>query len=184
MKIPAKITGNGVELLPARAEHAEFLLEIRNAPHKSQFLHRGAITLAQQIAWMQAQDVAQNHIYFISHDKATRLPIGTIRIYDEKLELNSVSIGSWVMLDRTPAKLGLETLALAVQYIDYLGFTHCHFGIHRDNTSVIKFHRNLGACISEETSDGLVLHNSPKNFLHHLTNRYKVALNHPLCVFE
>ena len=184
MKTPKKIIGNRVDLLPAGAEHAEFLLQLRNTPHKSQFLHQGATTLEQQQAWMRAQDLAQNQIYFICADKATQLPIGSIRLYDEKPELNSVSIGSWIMLDRTPPKMGLECMALAVQYMDYLGFANGHFDIHRDNASVIKFHSNVGSTVFKTNAEGLVLHNTPKNFLHYLSTRYKLAFNPTLCVIE
>ena len=176
MKAPKKITGNRVELLPAQAEHAEFLLRLRNAPHKSQFLQQGASTLEQQKAWMREQDALGKHIYFVAYDKATQLPIGSVRIYDEQADCSSISIGSWVILDDTPARLSLEVLALAVQYVGFLGFENIHFGVHRNNTSSIKFHSQLGVQNSGANAHEIIFRTTPENFLQGLLTRYRLQL--------
>jgi RimJ/RimL family protein N-acetyltransferase len=128
---------------------------------------------------MEQQDNAGTHIYFIAYDKASGHPIGAVRIYDQQSEHNSVSIGSWVMLDHTPSTLSLETLALAVYYIDFLGFPLCHFAVHPGNRSVLRFHQKLGASIQDAQADSIALINDPKVFLQRLGAHYKLALSSP-----
>lgn len=184
MKAPRKITGNQVELRLAQTDHAEFLLNLRNAPHKSRFLQQGARTLEQQKAWMEAQDAESKHMYFVAYDKNTGFPIGSVRIYDEQTESGSVSVGSWVMLDNTPVKLSLETLALAVQYVDFLGFQNINFGVHKDNVSSIKFHSKLGVQKNGSGAHEFIFSTSPKNFLEHLLARYQLTLHPHSCISE
>lgn len=175
-----RILGHLVDLTPAQVEHAQWILDLRQAAHKSPYLSPSVTSAAEQMQWMQEQNTLGAHLYFIAQDKETGRAIGTVRIYDETHNPRSVSIGSWVMADGTPAKKSLETLALAVQYIDRLGFKHCHFGIHADNQSVLQFHRKMGANISGQNTSGWVLSNTPSFFLQQLCQRYRIALASPI----
>lgn len=174
------ILGHLVNLVPAQPEHAQWILTLRKAAHKSPYLSPSVTTAVQQVQWMQEQNALGAHLYFIAQDKETGQAIGTVRIYDETQHPHSVSIGSWVMSDDTPTKKSLEALALAVQYIDYLGFNHCHFGVHTDNQSVLQFHRKMGATASSQKATGWILSNAPTVFLQRLCLRYQITLLHPI----
>ena len=82
------------------------------------------------------------------------------------------------MQDGTPPKSSLEALNLVVQYILYLGFEDCHFGVQADNHSVLNFHRKLGAQQTTLDGSGLFLQNQSRVFLNKMQNRYGLPSSH------
>ena len=179
MDKPQYLIGQRVRLRLAQTSDAAFIWQLRHIAHKATFLNTSTDTIAAQADWLEKSQADTNQIYFIIEDLKTPKPQGTIRIYDAiSTPKPSISIGSWVMQDGTPPKSSLEALNLVVQYILYLGFEDCHFGVQADNHSVLNFHRKLGAQQAHLEGSGLLLQNQPRLFLNKMQNRYGLPSNH------
>lgn len=179
MDKPQYLIGQRVRLRLAQTSDAAFIWQLRQTSHKAAFLHAGSATIAAQAEWITQSQADAEQIYFIVEDIKSYKPLGTIRIYDAvSTPKPSISIGSWVMQDGTPPKSSLEALNLVVQYILYLGFEDCHFGVQADNHSVLNFHRKLGAQQAHLEGSGLLLQNQPRLFLNKMQNRYGLPSNH------
>jgi RimJ/RimL family protein N-acetyltransferase len=141
---------------------ANFILSLRNDPKLNTFLSPTDQALSKQKSWIKEYIIRQNsgmEFYFIiSHQNSN---VGTVRLYDFKD--NSFCWGSWLIRPGTNARVALKSTALVYELgFNILLFGNAHFDVRKENQSVNKFHRRLGAKQVDE---------DPLNYYYNITNQ-------------
>ena len=142
-------TGKLVHFREVEIGDAEFLLDLRTNPKKSQFLNPTVNDLQRQKLYIESYKARQEDWYFVLEDKSG-IAIGCIRIYN--IEGNQFTIGSWIMTETAPELAGLEATILTYQFaFEYLGLETCLFDVRKENRKVLRFHKLYGARVISET---------------------------------
>jgi len=180
MKQAQKIIGRRMMLIAAEPEkHAAFILGLRLQERKSRYLSGQAPSVAEQIAWMQARDKLPNDAYFVIYEIAhPDTPLGTIRLHDVIPEQNSIRVSSWVMIDGVAPKKTLEALALALEYAIDAGYPNCHYEVHKNTPTTLRFYTKLGTHIAGETAHTLILRVALPDFLRNMSAIYHMPAQH------
>ena len=179
MKQAQKIIGRRMMLLAAKPEHAAFILNLRLQERKSRYLSGQAPSLSEQIAWMQAREKLPNDAYFVICEVGKPdTPLGTIRLHDVQHETNSVRVSSWVMVDGVAPKKTLEALALALEYAVHSGYPNCHYEVHKNTPTTLRFYTKLGTHIAGEKANTLLLRVALPDFLCNMSTIYHMPAAH------
>jgi RimJ/RimL family protein N-acetyltransferase len=151
-----RIGGRSIDLRPAEADDAEFVLKLRLDPALNTHLSATTPALEPQREWIRRARLDPAQYYFIIEDKQGQ-PVGTVRIYD--LQPDSFCWGSWILQPGAPRKAAIESALLVYEFAFYrLGFARCHFDVRKQNTRVVDFHQRFGAKIVGETADDHLFH--------------------------
>lgn len=147
-----------IHLRPVRSEDAEYIFSLRTDERYNQHLSPPPNSTAEQAAWIShylAREQRGSEYYFVIwNNKGCRC--GTVRLYD--MRQNSFCWGSWI-LDSNKTRYAAIESALLVYRIgfDFLGFAQSHFDVRIDNTNVIKFHKRMGAQITNKDTENVFM---------------------------
>lgn len=135
---------------------AAFILSLRNDPAKGKNLSPTDQSLSAQEAWLRSYEqrrAASRELYFIIEHAAR--PVGTVRLYDYRLSVDSFCWGSWIVAAGAPPMVAYRS-ALLVYDLAFgcLGFSRAHFDVRQANASVWRFHEKMGAkLVGEDALD-------------------------------
>ena len=180
MKQAQKIIGRRMMLIAANPEkHAAFILQLRLQERKSRYLSGQPPSVAEQIAWMQARERLADDAYFVICEVGTPdTPLGTIRLHDVIPEEHSIRVSSWVMADGVAPKKTLEALALALEYAIHAGYPNCHYEVHKNTPTTLRFYTKLGTHIAGEKTNTLILGVALPDFLRNMSTIYHMPAAH------
>ena len=162
------VRGSNIFLREANLGDSEFILMLRTDPERSAHISETEPDIEKQMDFMAHYFRSTADFYFIISDWENK-PLGTVRLYNPGSD--SFCWGSWLISTGAPASVAVESALLLYDF----GFFSLHYRIARfdarkENTSVVRFHKRLGAsCIGS---------NSRKLFFEltieqHLSNRRK-----------
>lgn len=157
------ILGKYINLREADVEDSSFILELRTCPKKSKFINKTDPNLDKQIDYMKNYKTLDNEWYFIIEDKHEN-PVGTISVYpypifsdrwvDETASLHYqkplgvMGPGRWLMVNNSHPIMGIESDVLVKEFFfNVLKHTMMPMVIHKDNVSVLNFHKKWGAVV-------------------------------------
>ena len=135
---------------PVTVEDAAFILKLRSDPGLNRHLTAVSHDLAAQQLWivgsMQRSRLGEEFYFIILH---LGQPVGTVRLYD--FQEDSFCWGSWIIIPGTAPRVALQSAA-CVYDVGHrvLGFAQAHFEVRKDNASVNRFHRRMGAVLISE----------------------------------
>lgn len=147
MKLKAKTIG--IRLV--EESDAGFILNLRLNEKYNSFLSPVRPSLHHQELWIRKYKIEEakgNQFYFIIA-RLDGTPCGTVRIYH--LTSNSFNWGSWILNENKTLTAAVESSLLVYQFgFKALGFNLAHFDVRKANTSVVSFHKKMGATIVDE----------------------------------
>ena len=129
---------------------AQFILDLRTK-EKAKYLSKTDNNLDNQINWIKNYKIREKdgkEYYFVIENKESER-IGLVRAY--KIEDDSATSGSWIMLDGVKTEATLEGVLLLYEFIlEYLGKEKIFFDVRKDNKKVWRFHKSYGAVQIDE----------------------------------
>jgi RimJ/RimL family protein N-acetyltransferase len=152
----AKLQGAQTTLKLTTEDDSEFLLSLRLDSSRNQNISTTSAALSDQVNWMRAYEhrrAAGAEAYFLIVNAG--VAVGSLRLYDYKLERDSFCWGSWIIRSGTSPEVAYQS-ALLVYDLGFgpLRFGRAHFDVRQANPSVWKFHEKMGArLIREDVSD-------------------------------
>lgn len=162
----------------AEVSDSEFILDLRLNDGLNKFISNTDASLDSQRKWLleyKSREISGDEYYFVIIRKDTDIPIGVVRLYNFIREKNSFCWGSWILNSDKTRTAAIESAMLVYEYsFRTLNFSRSHFDVRKDNISVIKFHKKLGAVEVGETSDDILFEYSfekYKNF-YNLNKKY------------
>lgn len=122
---------------------AGFIVALRQASERTQYLHRVSPDVAEQAAWLARYLERQGDYYFIIERKQTGAPEGTIGLYDVAPDGRTAEWGRWVT---SASSLGaLESAFLIYLFaFEHLSLDAVYCRTVADNARVVSFHDSLG----------------------------------------
>ena len=141
------LTLGPVALVPVTLEDSSFIVEIRAEAVCKGFLNRGAECAEMQRRWLLEyfkRANPQHDHYFMITESGRKC--GTLRVglLDDHLEM--FTWGSWCLMPGLNPLVAIASYILAYE----VGFaipqkTYALFEVHKENASVLAFHRRMGA---------------------------------------
>ncbi|MCT7537426.1 GNAT family N-acetyltransferase [Aliarcobacter butzleri] len=158
------IKGKHVILRFVEEFDAQFILDLRTK-EKAKYLSKTDNNLDNQINWIKNyknREKDGKEFYFVIENKKNER-IGLVRAY--KIEDNSATSGSWIMLDGVKTEATLEGVLLLYEFIlEYLGKEKIFFDVRKDNKKVWRFHKSYGAVQIDEDELDYFFEFSKDNF--------------------
>lgn len=153
------LIGRSVYLRLAETSDAEFINSLRTDSQFNRYLSAVDGSVAVQREWLKAykkREHAGAEYYFIVLKRSDNTAVGSIRIYDFRLDRNSFAIGSWILNGAKTRSAALESALLCYRYgFKELGFTNCHLDVRKGNEKVISFHQKSGAALVGEDGENV-----------------------------
>lgn len=139
----------------ATVDDAIFILSLRTDIKYNKHLSKVDENIKKQKEWLiqyKKKELLGLEYYFIICRKKDNKPIGTVRVYDFKDNLESFCWGSWILNQDKTRYSALESAVLIYDFaFKKLGFKNCHMDIRKENIKVIEFHKRFGVKIVGET---------------------------------
>jgi RimJ/RimL family protein N-acetyltransferase len=135
---------------------AEFIYSLRSDERYNKYLSTVTGGVREQRSWIESykKDEALGEQFYFIIERLDRQRCGTIRIYDLREE--SFCWGSWILNKDKTKSAALESAFLVYRYgFEILGYEKSHFDVMKDNKSVIKFHKRMGAIEIGEDNDNV-----------------------------
>ena len=150
MKNISRIDGKHIILRLVEESDAQFILDLRTK-EKAKYLSMTDNNLDNQVNWIKNyknREKDEKEFYFVIENKNNER-IGLVRAY--KIEDDSATSGSWIMLDGVKTEATLEGVLLLYEFIlEYLGKEKIFFDVRKDNKKVWRFHKSYGAVQIDE----------------------------------
>ena len=148
---------------------ASFIHTLRMDKKYNQYLSTVDDDVLKQEKWIseyKKREALGVEFYFIIHRNSDSIPIGTVRIYDFLGNKDSFCWGSWILNENKTRYAALECALLIYDFAFLeMGFKRCHMDIRKQNLKVIEFHKKFGVKIIGETTEDLLGHYFPENYL-------------------
>jgi RimJ/RimL family protein N-acetyltransferase len=137
-----------IKLRLVEEDDAEFILKLRTEPTKNKYLSQTGADIEGQIMWIRSYKLREHldrEYYYVICDNDDE-KLGLVRMYDFRDSEKSFCWGSWILKQGSPVFAAIES-AITIYEIGFniCGFHKSHFDVRKDNTKVLKFHRNFGA---------------------------------------
>lgn len=146
----SRIEGRSLVFRDACESDAAFIYELRSDRVRARYLSAVPPQLQAQVEWLRGYAKDQSQAYFVMCD-ADNYPLGTVRLYGARG--TAFCWGSWLLRGGLPARYGIESALMVYRYALWLGFDSAWFEVHKENSSVWRFHENFGAQRTGETHD-------------------------------
>jgi len=176
-----RVQGKTLMFHDADSSDAAFILSLRTDDRKSMYLTQTPPDLSRQIEWLDEYASKIDQTYFIIKSLAGE-QLGTVRLYDPRVENFSFCWGSWILKESAPMSAAIESALMVYAYaIDHLGFRQAHFDVRKGNESVWRFHERFGAERTGETHQDYLYKIMPEKIAA-ARERYKKFLPKPIIV--
>ncbi len=140
------IEGKNINLRNVEVDDSEFILTLRTNSIKNKYISQTEPDLEKQRDYIRQYLSKKNEEYYFLIENKSNIQLGTIRIYD--ITNDSFCWGSWLIKQEAPITTAIESALLIYEYGFYqLKFNNSHFDVRVANSSVVKFHQNMGAQI-------------------------------------
>lgn len=168
MRHDIEIQGHAHRLRPVSDADAEYIVRLRNDPQRARFLHTGATTREQQLAWLSEYYGREGDYYFVIERRSDASPQGLIALYDLNPQRNDALWGRWIV--QTGSLCAVESVWLIHRVaFDVLRLDSDYSLTVADNAPVLSFHDSCG---------GMIKTRHPGYF--HLQGRQYDAIEHRL----
>lgn len=143
----------GIKLRLVEETDAAFILNIRMDAKRSRYISKTDSDNEKQRLWIRNYKIREadgREYYFIAEDE-NGTPFATYRVYD--ISDHSAVIGSWVTKPGYTNSANSIKVDIAVKefVFEVLGFNHVFFDVHKENKSVLRYHRLFNPKIVRET---------------------------------
>ena len=164
-----------IKLKTVEYEDAELIVDLRTDVNKSKFLSSTANDLELQKEWIRTYKEKEkngNEYYFVAIDERNE-KFATYRIYN--LEDDICEIGSWVSKPGySNGKNSIKVDIIVKEFVfGFLNYHKLKFVVHKENFSVVRYHKLFGPEIIEETQENLYFVLSKKNFIENRDRIFK-----------
>ncbi|MCX7946506.1 MAG: GNAT family N-acetyltransferase [Hydrogenophilus sp.] len=137
------LEGFGFRLRPVEDADAALILQLRNDPERGRYLHRGASTLEEQLAWLAAYYNRPGDYCFAIDRRRTGETEGFISLYGIDEDRNSAEWGRWILKPTSLA--AVESVYLMFSFaFDCLALSFVYSRTVAENRQVVAFHDALG----------------------------------------
>ncbi|MDW4561118.1 GNAT family N-acetyltransferase [Aeromonas rivipollensis] len=127
---------------------AAFIHSLRSNERYNQHLSQTQGGEIEQRLWLEnykQRELDGKEYYFII-ERIDGVPIGTVRLYDFRPDINSFCWGSWILNEHKTSTAAIESTLLVYHVGFYLlAFAQSHFDVRLENQHVIRFHLKTGA---------------------------------------
>ncbi|SAL61402.1 GNAT family N-acetyltransferase [Caballeronia telluris] len=139
MRHDISVEGHAFRLRPIADSDAQFVVELRADPALNAYLHAGAQTREQQLAWLSSYYERAGDYYFVVERRDTDTREGVISLYDLDDGARAAEWGRWIIRPGSVAavesawliyRIGLESLGLDAVYCRTVA----------ENAKVVSFH--------------------------------------------
>ena len=148
----------GIKLRPVTMEDAAFIFEMRRDPKLAAYIGEFDERYSVHVAWLQRYFEREGDYYFCVETVRSKLPIGTIAIYDRNGD--TAEWGRIVIDPRYPAAPASVWLMYHVAF-DMLGLSGVFSRTVVDNRRVVSFHDRSGALRSGIEPGGITIKGIP-----------------------
>jgi len=128
---------------------AEFICDLRSNPDLNKHISKSSTLTEEQQLWIRKYKEREKNLeefYFIIYRNDTSERIGTVRLYDFKVEPKSFCWGSWILNQNKTRYAAIESALLVYKFaFEQLKFDQSHFDVRKENLGVHNFHMRLGA---------------------------------------
>ncbi len=161
------IEAKNINLRTVNIQDAAFIYNIRQDTLKSKYLSKINGTVNDQIKWIEKYKIKEQNeeeFYFIIESKSFE-PLGLVRVYDFKKDINSFCWGSWLIKENAPLSTAIESALQIYEFaFNSLHFTQSHFEVIKENKKVVAFHQRFGAKIIDENNLEYIFTISKENY--------------------
>lgn len=143
------ISSKTISLRLATVDDAEFIFKLRVNDELNKYISSVDGSIESQREWLVNYKTKESNnleYYYIIIRNDSKLPIGTVRLYDFINNNQSFCWGSWILNENKTRSAAIES-ALLVYEIGFihLNFERCHFDVRKNNIHVVDFHKKTGA---------------------------------------
>lgn len=131
-------------LRPVSLEDATFIVELRNDPVLSKYLHEISPRVEDQVSWLERYFARPDDYYFIVEDADSGERHGTIGIYDIEDNASGAQWGRWILKHGSIAALESAWLICEAGF-SKLGLASLSSRTLVENPRVVSFHDSFGA---------------------------------------
>lgn len=146
--IDFKLEANTIYFRLCEVTDAEFICGLRSDTKLNTYISASMSDIGAQKEWIDLykQREANNQEFYFIICKNDHTPIGTVRLYDFKTDLNSFCWGSWILNHDKTKYAAIESALLVYKAgFEILGFDQSHFDVMKGNEKVHSFHLKMGA---------------------------------------
>ncbi|GKW04580.1 MULTISPECIES: GNAT family N-acetyltransferase [Pectobacterium] len=170
------ISSKTISLRLATTSDAEFIFQLRVNDKLNKYISLVDGDIESQKKWLTNYKIKENNnleYYYIIMRNDSKLPIGTVRLYDFINHKESFCWGSWILNENKTRSAAIESALLVYEVgFMHLGFKKCHFDVRKNNIRVIDFHKKSGAQLVTENDIDLFFVYTHEAFLK-LKEKYK-----------
>lgn len=143
MRHELSLEGPALRLRPVRDADAEFIVALRSNPELNRYLHAGAVTTAQQQAWLAHYYARAGDYYFVLEQRDGGRPEGLIAIYDIEPAGAVAEWGRWILRPQSLAAIESAWLIYRCAF-EQLALNELFCRTVADNQAVVSFHDSCG----------------------------------------
>lgn len=137
------IEGPAFRLRPVDDADAAFIVGLRGDAALNRYLHPGAATVAEQLAWQAEYYERSGDFYFVVERPARALPEGLVALYDIDDVRGMGEWGRWILRSGSLAAVESSWLVYRTAF-DILGLREVYCRTVADNLPVVAFHDSCG----------------------------------------
>lgn len=157
-----KIIGKHICLRPVSIRDAAFILSLRLDQELGKYISATETDIGKQEKWIADSLTRTNEHYFIIEGRSGE-PYGTVRIYD--IAGDRFTWGSWIIKREAPIYTAIESVLLVYDMAFMnLGLKKACFCVRKENTKVLRFHKEFGAQIVGEDDQDCTFEMSRENY--------------------
>jgi RimJ/RimL family protein N-acetyltransferase len=143
MRHDVVMEGPAFRLRPVNDADAAFIVGLRGDRALNRYLHPGAQTVAEQLAWQAEYYERNGDLYFVVERVAGAIPEGLVALYDIDGVRSMGEWGRWILRSRSLAAVESAWLIYRAAF-DILGFNEVYCRTVAENLPVIAFHDSCG----------------------------------------
>lgn len=160
------VEGAGFRLRPIEDSDAALVVDLRNDPSLSRFLHMTSPSIDEQLAWFQRYYQRHGDYYFVVERKSTGQAEGLISVYDIIPEEGCGEWGRWIIRPGSLAAIESAWLIYKCSF-EMLGLFSVYCRTVADNTAAVSFQDSCGILDRQILPDHFVLNEQRKDAVQH-----------------
>ena len=141
MRHELQIAGRAYRLRPVAESDARYIVDLRS--RGGTFLNTGAVTVAQQLHWLDRYFERNGDYFFVIETVDGRTREGLVSLYDVRPLERSAEWGRWVLEPRSSAAVESALLVYRCAF-EQLSLAQVRCRTLADNAKVVAFHESCG----------------------------------------
>jgi RimJ/RimL family protein N-acetyltransferase len=131
-------------LRPIRLDDAQFVVDLRNHPRRSRFIHVTSSDVVQQEEWLHHYFERSSDYYFVIEHVKTGEREGTLGIYNVDENTGVAEWGRWIVRPGSKSAVPSCCLAFDLAFGEQLGLQSLHSYVAAEHTEVLRLLTVLG----------------------------------------